>query len=171
MLLDFVGCCCCVVVLLCVDVGVGVGVGAGVVGCRLSVVGCWLLAVWLCGCVVVVVVVVGCCRRRHCRRRCRRRRCRRRCRRCDFWWSLCVVVCRCVSLCVVVPKQRLRLRFLCIIKLGVWISEFRIRCPDFATRDFAPPQWVSGFPSPKSAARILAPRILPPVGEWFSLRG
>ena len=67
------------------------------------------------------------------------------------------------------PKQRLRLRNLCIIKACDCVTEFRIRCPDFASRilppDFAPrilPLW----PSSEAVARILSPgfgpRILPP---------
>ena len=66
-------------------------------------------------------------------------------------------------------------RALYIIKVGVWFSEFQIRCWGFApwclefasSFSVAPifcfPVEVSGFPSPKPVARILPPR--------FCLRG
>ena len=73
----------------------------------------------------------------------------------------------------------MRLRVLYIIKVGVWISEFPFRCPDFEPQilprvpnplprfcipDFAP-RWVSGFTSPKSVTRILPPGFCRP---WVS---
>ena len=48
--------------------------------------------------------------------------------------------------------QRTRVRILYIVKVGVWITEFQIRCLEFCPPDFAP-QWVFGFPSSKSVAR------------------
>ena len=70
------------------------------------------------------------------------------------------------------PKQRLRLRVLFFIEVGVWISEFQIPFPDFATLPDLPPQILppvgEWFFESMIRCPVFARRILPPVGEWFS---